>query len=361
MATHSSVSVPTVLRTMRPSRSTRNVSGTPKTPHSTALSPSGSTTLGKSTPPNSSMNPWAASSLSIVSIPTTTRPRGPSWAAAAWSTGNSSRHGGHHEAHTLTSVTWPRWSARSKLPPSSVRPASGGAGSSISGDSTRDGSRPNPTASTTATTTATAAATVSHSQRRDRGAGSMALPSSSPGSAWSVTTPADGSLTIAPPPDRAHRGLHNDCRRPGGPPSNRWPAGHRRAHCHDAAGDPQPDHERSARYAHRGPPAVGFELGDRQAHVTGWPGLDRRGADRLRRRRVERQHRLVDAEGGVAPCQRDPGDDLHAARRSTPLDVDQTRAVAVERLEPTASAIDRRRSSGAVVGVVARSWTVVGA
>src|SRR5262249_50255865 len=83
----------------------------------------------------------------------TTRRRGS--AASVMSSAASSRHGTHHDAHTLSTVTWPLKSALSRpgTPlPSRSRPASGGrsvrgAGCPIKADGMREGS-PAPSRST---------------------------------------------------------------------------------------------------------------------------------------------------------------------------------------------------------------------
>src|SRR3954468_22290909 len=72
---------------------------------------------------NRRTNARAAASLgSRELMPRNTTPRFPSCLAASASIGASARHGAHQEPHTLTTTTFPAWSARDTGLPSIVVP-----------------------------------------------------------------------------------------------------------------------------------------------------------------------------------------------------------------------------------------------
>src|SRR6476660_2572891 len=88
----------------------------------------GSVTVGH-VAPNSSRHCFAGSAWSLYRTPSTTRPSdAPSCSRRSLNSGNSSRHGTHHDAQKFTMTGWPRYAARSIDEPSSAVPAIAGAG-----------------------------------------------------------------------------------------------------------------------------------------------------------------------------------------------------------------------------------------
>ncbi len=84
------------------------VCGGATTRYDFAIASPGSVTVGQ-VAPNSSVNCRASSAWSLYRTPSITRPSvGPSVARRSLNSGNSSRHGVHHEAQKLTTTGWPR-------------------------------------------------------------------------------------------------------------------------------------------------------------------------------------------------------------------------------------------------------------
>src|SRR5215208_5247297 len=101
--------------TTRPLRSTKNVSGSPVTPHLPSVDPGPSRTIVYATSWRST-NRDAALRKSFTSTPTKTTPLSRQWRAAAFSAPASFLHPWHHEAQKLTTTTFPRCAARSNEP-----------------------------------------------------------------------------------------------------------------------------------------------------------------------------------------------------------------------------------------------------